>query len=499
MTNHPPARNSTHGERGRHARRLTLANLEEGLRERWLGTRGVVDGEVALGNVVVDSREVTPGDVFWALPGQTRDGADFADEAFARGAVAVVTSSDRVTAPGGRVVVLVDDSLSALWQAARWTRSRFRGLVVAVTGSVGKTTTREMVHHLVGAKLHGRSSVRNFNNHVGLPLSMLAWDRDDDYAVVELGASAPGEIAKLAELCQPHIGVLTRVGDAHLGSFGGRQALARSKAELLAALADDGLAIINGDDLALCRAARRATCKTITFGRAGECDISASQVCYENGELSFSVAGQALRAHVWGRHHLPAALAAVATARAMGVSWAVIRQQLATFQPVSMRCEMRQLASSTIINDAYNASPLAVRAALDLIRDFDTAGRRIVVLGDMVELGDESDSSHWQIGAEVVTRCGADLLFVCGQHARSIAAGARASGMADHRIYAYPDIDDVAHDIDQALRPGDVVLVKGSRIMRLERVVDQLTRLAASRPVTLSVDTPAADVTFARH
>ncbi len=424
--------------------------------------------------VVVDSRQIQPGNVFWALPGTRQDGADFAAEAYARGASGAIVAGRYVQPSPGCWSLQVDDSLRALNLWAAWCRRQTKARVVGVTGSVGKTPTRHMIHAVLSRKFAGCTSPKNYNNHVGVPLSMLAMRPQHDFAVLELAASAGGEIAQLAALARPEIGVITRVGDAHLGTFGSLDAVVEAKSELLTALPADGWAVVYGDDPRLRKAASGAGRKTIWFGRSLDNDLIATSVQCNAGQLRFAVDGQAMSVRVWGRHHLPGALAAVAVGRLLGMSDAEIARGLADFQPPPMRCQIRQVGGATIIDDTYNASPVAMRAALELLRDFDAPGRRIVVCGDMRELGAAAGVLHRTLGDEVVTVCGADLLIACGDHAADVVAGARAAGMPRGRAVACHEPEAMLARHESTLAPGDVVLVKGSRAMAMERLVQAL-------------------------
>ncbi len=430
---------------------------------------------VPLGRVATDSRQVEPGDVFWALPGANHDGADFAPQAFARGAGGVVAERP-VATPHGRWTITVDDSLAALGRWARRSRDRFPGTVVAVTGSVGKTTTRQMIHTILKTRFAGVASPRNYNNHVGLPLSMLAMEPHHDYAVLELGASAPGEIAALAALCRPTMGVITGVGDAHLGGFGSRRAIAEAKAELLAALPPQGHAVM-ADDPWLRRVAGVCRAPVVWVGRDAACDLAATDVEWSGGRLRFRVSGRPFCVPVWGRHHLDSALCAVAVADRLGVPLDQIAASLEYFNPVPMRCEVTEVGGVTLINDAYNASPASMRAALELLRDAPATGRRILVSGDMCELGDESIALHRRLGNEVVTLCGADRLIACGDLARHVVVGARGAGMPDDHAIRCNTAEEAVGHLRQTIAPGDVVLVKGSRAMGMERVVEAIEQL----------------------
>jgi UDP-N-acetylmuramoyl-tripeptide--D-alanyl-D-alanine ligase len=457
-------------------RDLTVKKLHEivGGRLR-LATLPPRNGEAArVRRIVTDSRQLQRGDVFWGLEGTRFDGASFALSAYERGATGAVVGRRYVQPAPGCWSLEVTDALCALQQLAGWNRQRMAGRVIAVTGSVGKTTTRQMIHAVLGRQLCGSSSPKNFNNHVGLPLSMLAIEPEHDFAVLELGASATGEIARLAALCRPQIGVVTRIGDAHLGSFGSLEGVAEAKGELFAALPPDGWAVLAGDDPQLRRVAADARSNVVWFGRSLDNDVVATAVESREGRLSFTVDGAAMSVNVWGRHHLGAALAAVAVGRVFGLRDAAIARGLADFQPPSMRCQITKVGDATVIDDTYNASPVAMRAALELLRDFDAPGRRIVVCGDMRELGEAAEQLHRNLGDQVVTVCGADLLVACGEHAHEVVAGARAAGMPHARAVACREVEELLSLREVSLRPGDVVLVKGSRAMSMERLVQAI-------------------------
>jgi len=465
----------------------TLQHLLDATGGRLLLSSGAGAWQAApAGPVSTDSRQVAAGEVFWALRGATHDGNDFAAEALLQGAAGAVVSKP-LEVPPGCWALLVDDTHEALRRWAVWRRRHFTGIVIAVTGSVGKSTTRQMIHAILGSRLQGTASPRNYNNQFGVPLSMLAIEPEHDYAVLELGASRPGEIAGLAEMCAPKIGVITQLGEVHLEGFGSRRRIAEAKAELLGALPADGQAIL-ADDPGLRQAAHGCAARVTWVGTGEQSDVRATDVTSRNGELAFRLAigtgsgerhGQAGMGHrftvpVWGRHHLTGALAAIAVGRAMGLDVEQMADALDDFQPLPMRCEVREIRGATIINDTYNASPPSMRAALELLRETDGPGRRVVVCGDMAELGPQSVSLHWQLGKQVARVAEADLLIACGQFARHVVAGARAAGMPAGRAIGCERFEEILPHLGQAVVPGDVVLVKGSRNMGMQRVVEAL-------------------------
>ena len=294
-------------------------------------------GPTPLGPIESDSRKIEPGDVFWALRGPNHAGEKFTDEAFRRGASGAVVADD-VAVPEYHWAIRVDDTHEALRAWARWKRRQFTGAAIAVTGSAGKTTTRQMIHTVLQSRFRGTASPRNFNNHFGVPLSMTAIEPDHDYAVLELGASRPGEIAALAELSAPTVGVITSVGDAHLGGFGSRQRIAESKAELLAALPADGRAVL-GDDPWLRNVAQDCAADVTWVGAGEDCDLRATDVHSAHGRLTFRVEDVQFCVPVWGRHHLIAAMAAVAVGRMMGLE--LDEMARASSSSVPCRCVAR--------------------------------------------------------------------------------------------------------------------------------------------------------------
>ncbi|MEI8373526.1 MAG: UDP-N-acetylmuramoyl-tripeptide--D-alanyl-D-alanine ligase [Planctomycetota bacterium] len=467
----------------------TLHDLAQATGGRILPACRIPDAAlIALGRIVIDSRQVESDDIFWAIQEPNCDGACFIQEAFRRGAQGVVVSQFE-TEPDDGWVLNVNNTQQALEQWARWKRRHFTGIVIAVTGSVGKTTTRQMIHTVLQSRLQGTASPRNYNNPWGVPLSMLTIEPQHDYAVLELAANRAGEIAMLAELCAPKVGVITQLEDAHICEFGSRQGLAETKAELLAALPSSGHAVL-ADDSWLRVLSSHCAAPITWVGSGPQCNLRAVNIECKQGRLEFHIACGEVAAPatgsrgsktpvrfsipVWGRHSINAALASVAVGRMMGFDLEAIAAALTNYQAVPLRCEMIEIRGATIINDTYHSNPTAMRAALELLRDFDAAGRRIVVCGDMAELGTQSIALHWQIGKDIVQIGGAELVIACGQFARHVTAGARSTGLIRARAVPCDTLEDAMPYVGQAILPGDIVLVKGSRVMAMERLIENL-------------------------
>lgn len=426
-----------------------------------------------LGRVVSDSRDISPGDVFWALRGPNHDGQSFLAEAFARGATGAVVAKD-VVLPANKWIIRVANTYQALLHWARWRRQQCRGSVVAVTGSAGKTTTREMIRTVLGSRLRGTASPHNFNNRYGLPLSMTAIEPTDDFAVLELGANAFGEIDQLADLCRPDIGVITCIGEAHLAGFGNRQGVARAKAELLRWLPANGHAVLVDDPL-LHQFSPTCPAPVHWFG-SSHCHLSVHDTASELGRLSFSIDGCRFCLPVWGRHHLDSALAAISVAQIFGFALDEIAGELYKFRAIPMRCDVQQVRDAWLIDDAYNANPTAMQAAFTLLGDFPARGRRIAVCGDMGELGDNAAQRHYAVGQQAVEQARVTTLIACGEYAREVIRGAVDAGLPRQAAIACRSANEATPVVEANIAPGDVVLIKGSRMMRMEQITNGLQR-----------------------
>jgi UDP-N-acetylmuramoyl-tripeptide--D-alanyl-D-alanine ligase len=437
---------------------------------------GLGDLDERFGRIETDSRRVQAGDLFWALAGPRHDGHTFVNQAFDNGASAAVVEADK-THNCQFPRVEVEDSLLALWNLADWYRQQFEALVIGVTGSVGKTTTRRMIASVLSTRFSGIESPHNYNNEYGVPLSLFRLEAAHEFAVIELAAGRTGDIAGLAALAHPEVGVVTAVGPAHLDQFGSVENIVRTKGELLDALPETGFAVLNGDDRQVRQMASRTDCPVILVGEREHNDIRAHNVAAENGWLRFQLDRTEFRVPAAGRHHLTAALIAVAIGRQVDMTDEEIAQGLRKFEPAPGRCRPMPVGPWTVIDDTYNANPLSMSAACRTLREWETPGKRILVAGDMLALGEWSRDFHRLFGEEVV-RSRIDRLIAVGSRAATVAGSARKYGMDAGCLGACRDHDTALLLLDCWLEPGDIVLVKGSRAMRMEGIVEGLTRLA---------------------
>ena len=350
---------------------------------------GLASMEERVERIATDSRRVQTGDVFWAIAGPNDDGHRYVQQALHQGAVACVVDQDAELAVREKLVC-VEDTVLALGDFAEWYRNQFDALVIGVTGSVGKTTTRHMVHTVLGARFVGMESPQNFNNHLGVPLSLLQMSPDHEYAVIELAASQVGDIEDLSSIVHPEVGVLTTIGPAHLDEFKSIENVMRAKAELLAALPASGFAVLNGDDDLVRQVASHAACPVILVGEKADNDLVAQWVRTDNGWLRFCIESSEFDVPVVGRHHITAAMTAIAIGRQIDMSDEEIAAGLRMFEPVRGRSELLRVGPWFVVDDTYNASPLSMQAACRSLQDWQGVNKKILVAGDMLSLGAEA-------------------------------------------------------------------------------------------------------------
>lgn len=432
---------------------------------------------VEFDHVGIDSRQVQPRELFWAIKGERHDGHKFANEAIKRGAAACLVESNCIEGITGPKVV-VDDTTTALHRFARWYRNQQEALVVGVTGSVGKTTTREMIYAALSASHTGTRSEQNYNNRIGVPLSILDVQSKHEFAVLELAASRIGEIRELAQIAEPEIGVVTAVCPAHLDGFGSIENIIQAKGELIETLPNTGFAVLAGDDVNVRRTAHRATCPVLIVGERNHCDLRATHVTVNNESIEFRVDAQKYELPVVGRHHLTAALCAIAVGREIGLDTVSIATGLTNYRPQTGRCMTSKIGDWTVVDDTYNANPASMHAACRVLKEWRGPGRRILVTGDMLELGENTERFHYELGATAAAQR-IDYLAACGLMAGCVVRGALAHGMPAWRLVHCENVNMVETVLDCWLEPNDVLLVKGSRGMRMEQVVEWIKERAA--------------------
>jgi len=464
------------------------------LRHLWLGLGGEPRGtlwlpDVPVSHVVIDSRDVQHGDVFVALAGEHQDGHQFVGDALQRGAVAAIVSQvpegvaasvlsvgDVPTAAVPTPVLLVvPDTLAGLQRAAAYWRSLFRPRVVGITGSVGKTSTKEMVAAVLRQRFNTLWNPASYNNEIGLPLTLLRLSDEHEALVVEMGAYVPGDIAALCAVAHPDVGVVTNVGVSHLERMGTVERIWQAKSELVRALPADGVAILNWDDEGVRRMADVTSARVFRYGLTPEADLWASDVQSLGLEgMRFVLHHRDASLHVrlpWlGQHSVHTALRAAAVGLAYGLDWEEIVRGLQDTQAQLRVVVVPGLQRSKIIDDTYNASPESTLAALNLLADLN--GTRMAILGDMLELGSYEEPGHRKVGARAAEVT--DWLVGVGPRARWIVEEAVAHGMDPAQVRHVGSVDEAVAVAKSWLEPGAMVLVKASRAMGLERVVAAL-------------------------
>lgn len=454
----------------------------------------VVGGKVLTGDqagnklirgISIDSREIRDGNLFVAVPGERFDGHRFVGEAVERGAQAVVVSKEKwqKTEPAnlkGAAAVLVEDTKKALGDLASWYKGRFEIPTVAVTGTNGKTTTKEMIAEVLSADFKVVKSPRSFNNLIGVPLTLFRLNPGTEALVLELGMSQLGEIAVLTRMSRPQIGVITNIGPAHLESMQSMERVAQAKFELPDNMPSPKTLILNADDPVLANRIKekKGDEKVITFGIKSQADFHADQIEVRNdGCISFRVNGDlTVDLLLLGRHNVYNALAAIAVGSLLGVDAIKAKKKLERYIPSDLRMQLVYIKDITVINDSYNANPISMAKALESLQEIKTRGRKVAVLADMLELGENAPLFHNEVGKKAAD-LGINLLLTVGELARHIAQGARDAGMNSNYIREFENNQQAGHFLLENLKAEDLILVKGSRRMKTEEVVVALKSL----------------------
>jgi len=421
----------------------------------------------------VDSRTLRPGDLYFALRGPNHDGHAYVAEVLKKGAVGAVVDRDVEGVTGA--VLKVEDSLAALQTLASAARREWGGDVVGVTGSAGKTTTKDVIAEMLSAGFKAAKTEGNLNNHVGLPLSLLRIDDQAGIAVLEMGMNHAGEIRALADIARPNVGVVTNVGWAHMESFDSIDGIAAAKRELIESLPPQGTAVLNADDARVAAFAavhRRAhKGRVVTFGESENATVRAEDVTFTEDGLSFRVSATRFESPLTGRHSISNLLAGIAVAGIYGITPDRLTDRVRSIQPGNMRGERLRHRGILVFNDCYNSNPDAARAMLAVLRDT-PARRRIAVLGEMLELGRWAEPLHRDVG-NYAAECGIDVLVGLRGAACYMLDAAKRSGLRADAAFFFDDPVPAGQLVRSLAQPGDAVLFKGSRGVHVERALEQ--------------------------
>jgi UDP-N-acetylmuramoyl-tripeptide--D-alanyl-D-alanine ligase len=414
----------------------------------------------------IDTRTIDRGDVFFAIKGETHDGHAYLNAAFERGAAAAVVS-ETIETPG--IAFRVEDTLAALQRLATWVRNRWAKPIVAVTGSAGKTTTKDVIAELLGVRFKVGKTAGNLNNHIGLPLSLLRLPDSAEVGVIELGMNHSGEIRFLASLAKPQVGVVTNVGYAHIESFDGIDGIARAKRELIEALGPGGTAILNADDARVLAFREAHVGRVVTYGFSTDADVRGEQLELSSAGVKFRVAGASFSSGLMGRHGASNLLAGIAVARVFGIYAEELLDAVARVRPGKMRGERESWNGITILNDCYNSNPDAARLMIDVLRE-EPARRRIAVLGEMLELGQWSEMLHEQTG-RYAADSNIDVVIGIRGAARQLARGALDAGADPKHVRFFEEPAEAGQFLREFVSAGDAILFKGSRGTHVEQAL----------------------------
>ena len=447
---------------------LTLKQLAQ-----WCGGRVVpADADCTITGMQQDSRDIRYGDLFVAIGGEHFDGHNFVKKAAEAGAKAALVSHET---GNGIPEIVVEDTILAYGAIARKYLEMLDIPVVAITGSVGKTTTKEMISGVLAGKYRVSKTLGNHNNNLGLPITVMEMGADTQVAVLELGMNHFGEMSYLTSIARPSVVVITNIGTMHIEHFGTREGILKAKLEIMQGIREHGVAVFNGDEPLLWNL-REGTHRRIYFGIENErCDVLAKDIRQLDGGMDFAVSalGKEFRVFVpqEGRHTVYNALAAIAVGLLQGLEPDMIAYQLSLFHNTGMRQRVFEENGYILIDDCYNAGPESMEAALNVLKEHRCEGKRIAVLGDMLELGTRAMAEHYRVGR--LAAAAADVILAYGKHSERIITGAVTGGMNTKNAIHYDDQSEMAQALCRAAKLGDVLLFKGSRGIKMERVMQQ--------------------------
>lgn len=445
------------------------------------------DQDCLISRISIDSRTLIPGDLFFAIIGPSFDGHDFVIEAFKKGAVGVVVCKGASTLlqneqiDKDKIILEVKDTLSALQDWSKHYKDKFKTFNICITGSNGKTTTKEIIAHILSQEFPLLKTSGNYNNEIGIPLTLLQLNKSHKLLVAEMGMRGLGEIKTLTNFIPPDFAVITNIGEAHIGLLGSRDNIFKAKSELLQSLDKDGKAIINRDDPYFFKMLEIVKDKKVyTFGIENRSDIMARNIRMVSDKgIRFTLEVQNDKSReiyfpLLGRYNIYNALAAVAVAFALGIELDLIERGLSSFKPLDLHMQLSNFYNDIkILNDSYNASPLSVKSALETLAEVAQNNRKIAILGDMLELGERTDFYHREIGKEVA-KLSIDILITVGQGGKIIAQSSKEEGMAEERVFSFEKNEKInlTKKLLNLIKPGNFVLLKGSREMKMEEILE---------------------------
>lgn len=431
-------------------------------------------GSVEVTGVSTDSRTIQPGDCFFAVKGENFDGHDFIEQALTKAGACAVVSKDISSDKG--VILKVDDTIKALGELGAWYRKQADFKVVAITGSAGKTTTRQIIHHVLKGGFNCHQAPKSFNNNIGVPLTLLGANENDKIIVAELGSNRLGEISALTKIARPDVAVVTNIFPAHLEGFGSIEAIIKEKASIHDGLTENGKLVINGDTEGLTKYCRVKGWEFTTFGQSEDCDIRATQLKSDGFRGGFLIDKTKVKVSLAGKANLFNALAAWAVCREFGVTVNDFAETIKSFEPPKMRLQILKLGKTTVINDCYNANPASMANALDCLSQTGATFRKVFICGTMAELGTQSQALHAELG-QLIAKSGVDVLLAGGVFAKIVADQAEKYASEGFESEVFTDTDELCDNLSGSLRSDDIILVKGSRSMELEKAVEEIEEL----------------------
>ncbi len=438
---------------------------------------GSVEATGSVSGVTIDSRAVQAGQLFIAIDGENFDGHDYIASAMEKGACCAIADREIALDKTAGAVILVDDTIVALGKLAAWYRRQLSAKVIAITGSAGKTTTRQILHEVLNRFYTCRQAPKSFNNNIGVPLTILSAEAADEILLLELGSNSPGEIEELARLANPDVAVVTFIGPAHLAGFGTLENVLKEKASIALGLKSGGTLYINGDQPELVEYVKNNFhVNTITFGTGENCDVIASDFQANGPAGALTIEGRRVEVPLPGRAALMNILTVWSVCRDCNVPLSDVVGIIGLLRPVSMRMELEKAGAVTILNDCYNANPASMANALDCLKSFQQDGKRLIfIAGTMGELGSQSADLHHELGGQAAD-CQVDVVLAAGEFSADVVFGVIGSKRAIV-AQAFENTEQLCDNLHKYIQPDDIVLVKGSRLAGLEKAVRRLNEL----------------------